>query len=293
MMVSWHARLLGRASKGFTLVELVVVIAITGIVASMVAVFLPYPINAYVDTVRRAELSENADTTLRRLARDIRTALPNSVRVVAVGSSTYLEFIPTMGGGRYRLYPTSTGGGDYLDFDTADSSFDVLGPVPVYSGEAYVAVFNLGAGSASDAYAGSNRSKVSTSNTDATLVSTDSSPHTVKFSSIAFPAPSPSSRFHIVGLPVTYVCSPNSATPASGTLTRYAGYAFSSTQPTPPTGVSAQLAVGNVAECDFDYDEVVSSGIHTRTGLITLRLRLEEGGESVRLVHQMQVVNAP
>ncbi|WP_153108778.1 PulJ/GspJ family protein [Propionivibrio limicola] len=281
-------------SGGFTLVELITVIVITGIIASMVAVFIPGPINAYVDTARRAELTENADTAIRRIARDLRTALPNSVRVVVSGGVTYLEFIPTSGGGRYRQYPTAGGAGDVLDFSNADSSFDVLGPVPVYAAGESVVLFNLGPGSASDAYAGNNRAALSTSNSNASLFSTDAAAHTLTFSSIQFPAPSPSARFHVVRRPVTYACAPNFGTPAAGGLLRYADYPFSSAQPTPPAGVAAQVLVGHVAECDFDYNEVIASaGVHTRTGLVTLILRLEDAGESVRLVHQMQVVNAP
>ena len=279
---------------GFTLVEMVAVMLITGIIAAMIAVFIPGPVVAYMDTVRRAELTEIADTAMRRITRDLRTALPNSVRVVAVGGVTYLEFIPTLGGGRYRQFPTASGSGDVLDFSNADSSFDVLGPVPVYSGQASVVIFNLVPGSISDAYAGNNRAALTSSNASAGLFSSDGAPHTMTFPAIQFPAPSPSARFHVAQLPVTYACVPNALAPAAGALSRYSGYAFAAAQPAPPAGISPQLLAGHVAECDFDYNEVVASGApHTRTGVVTLRLRLEEDGESVRLVRQIQVVNAP
>jgi MSHA biogenesis protein MshO len=286
-----------RRVAGFTLVELIMVIVITGILAGVIAVFITSPVTAYVDTARRAELTENADSALRRIARDLRTALPNSVRVVEVGSGatkvSYLEFIPTVGGGRYRQYPTSAGAGDVLDFSDSDSSFDVLGPVPVYAAASSVVLFNLGAGSVSDAYAGNNRSALTSSNTSATAFSTDAAPHTMQLAAKQFPAPSPSARFQVVTAPVTYACAPNSAAPAAGLLNRYQGYGFVAAQPKPPS-VTPQVLVGNVAACEFDYDENAGiSGVHTRTGVVTLRLRLEQQGESSRLVHQMQVVNAP
>jgi len=291
--------LMFRRPDGFSLIELIVVIVISGIIAGVVAVFIRTPIEAYVDTARRAQLSEVADTAVRRVARDVRTALPNSVRVLAVGASTYLEFIPTVGGGRYRQYPISPDTapgfpGDVLDFSVADTQFDVTGPVPVYAAAAghSVTVFNLGAGSTADAYAGNNRAVVTSANADAALFSTDVAPHTVTFAALQFPMPSPSARFHIVTTPVTYQCTPNLAAPGLGVLQRHTGYAFAAAQPTPPAGVP-QLLAGNVAECDFDYNEVAAGGLHTRTGLITLMLRLQDGGESARIVHQIHVQNAP
>ena len=70
----------GRWQGGFTLLEAVVVIVITGIVSAMVAVFIRAPVEGYIDSVARAELTDAADTALRRLTREVRTALPNSLR---------------------------------------------------------------------------------------------------------------------------------------------------------------------------------------------------------------------
>ena len=41
--------------RGFTLIEAIIVIVITGILAGMVAVFIRAPIDAYVDSARRAD----------------------------------------------------------------------------------------------------------------------------------------------------------------------------------------------------------------------------------------------
>ena len=56
----------GHAADGFTLIEATLVIAMVGIVAAMVAVFITKPVSAYVDQARRAELSDTGDTALRR-----------------------------------------------------------------------------------------------------------------------------------------------------------------------------------------------------------------------------------
>ena len=44
--------------RGFTLVEAIIVIVLTGILASAVAVFLRVPIQGYLDVARRAELTD-------------------------------------------------------------------------------------------------------------------------------------------------------------------------------------------------------------------------------------------
>lgn len=280
-------RRLPPLQAGFTLVEMIIVIVLTAIIFGMIGTFLHWPIVGYFDSARRARLLDTADTALRRVAREVRTALPNSVRVVASGSNTYLEFIPTVGGGRYRAFPSGSGGGNILNFNGADNSFDVLGPVPVYSSGQWVAIYNLGPGSYADAYAGSNRAAVTSSN--ATMpgapatYSTDTAPHTVTLAAATlFPLPSPSSQFSIVSTPVTYACENNQ-------LRRYSGYGFQSAQQTPPSGGSMTVVATNVAQpCTMTY-----SALAQRVGLVTLGITLTDTGESVQLVHQMHLMNTP
>src|SRR5690606_28790817 len=85
--------------SGFTLVEAVIVIAISGIVAAVVAVFIRAPVESYLDLNTRAELTDIADTAVRRMARDVRLALPNSIR--SPGAQCF-EYLATSTGGRYR-----------------------------------------------------------------------------------------------------------------------------------------------------------------------------------------------
>ncbi|MEE2983226.1 MAG: hypothetical protein VX929_08030, partial [Pseudomonadota bacterium] len=82
------------------------------------------PIQGFIDTARRATLVDEADTAPNRLTREVRLALPNSVRI-AGGQA--LEFLRTRSGGRYRAQIDPEMASNPLDFPPTDSKFDVLG----------------------------------------------------------------------------------------------------------------------------------------------------------------------
>ncbi|MBS3934972.1 MAG: prepilin-type N-terminal cleavage/methylation domain-containing protein [Sulfuritalea sp.] len=262
-----------RRTRGFTLVEMVVVIVITGIVAAAVAVFVRQPVEGYVDSVRRAELTDAADVALRRLARDVRLALPNSLRVMTGGGVHYIEFIMTQSGGRYRDETDGSSAGDFLDF-RGDTSFDVLGPVEAAPGD-FVVIYNLGVPGA-DAYAGNNRAQVRSAG-GGNLVLTASQ---------VFPFRSPGARFQVVpgGVgAVTYACPQAGA----GDLMRHWNYGFNPAQAIPAAGLSARLT--GQARCEVEY----AANATGRNGLLYVRLTLTSGGESVTLFNQIHVDNAP
>src|SRR5688572_11114493 len=91
------ARPTRRPQRGFTLLEATLVIMLTGIVSAIVVVFVKAPVTGYFDQVRRAELTDAADLAMRRIAREVQRALPNSLRVDASG--TVIEFLPVTAGG--------------------------------------------------------------------------------------------------------------------------------------------------------------------------------------------------
>lgn len=275
-----------QRQRGFTLVEMIIAIVVTGVLVGIVAMFGRRQIDNYIDVGNRAELADTADTALRRIARDLNAALPNSVRQ----SGNLIEFVPVRDGGRYRAESGGAPGDDPLEFDNnADSSFDVFGPpVSIGNGEQLV-IFNLGQ-PGSDVYAGTSRRAASAGSN---LTKINFAP-----AGVQFPLASPQSRFHIVGGPVSYECAANAANPAAGRLWRHSCYAFQAAQPTgfggltPFAGcaaVQSSMLAGDVAACSITYLPAVLQ----RNGLVVLSLRLSRNGESVSLLHQVEVLNTP
>lgn len=273
-----------RRMAGFTLVEAVIVIVITGILAGIVAVFIARPVQGYIDTVRRAELTDAADTALRRIARDVRTALPNSLREPSPASNSCFEFLPTVGGGRYRAAQSSAGAGDILDFSKSDTSFDFLAndnlTTAMFTGTYHAVIYNLRIAGA-DAYAGDNRAQIDPSST-----STATSGHIfLTGAGKQFPFESPGKRFQVIpNFSVAYSCVGGT----NGTLYRQTQAISGSKIACPTTGTAL---VGNVdcTQTTFNYTPAVSQ----RDGLLTLTLTLTQSGESVRLYDEVHVNNVP
>ena len=269
--------------RGFTLVEMIISIVIAGAVLAMVSMFGRQQIEAYIDVGNRSDLADEADTALRRVARDLQSALPNSVRQ----SGNFLEFVPIRGAGRYRADVDDAGTGDFLDFSsTTDNSFDVLGPTVTITAGDQLVIFNLGQ-PGSDVYSTAPETSRRAISTAPGTVSS------LQFSLGAapnqqFPLASPQSRFQIVGQPVTYECAAN-ADPALGRVIRHSGYGFSAAQPVVFGAGTSSVLVGDVAACSFSY----SPAVLQRNGLVVLSLTLTRNNESVNLLHQVDVLNTP
>lgn len=264
-----------RCARGVTLVEMIVAIVVTGILVSLTSMFGRWQIQSYFDVANRAELTDAADTALRRIARDLQAALPNSVRV----TGDFIEFVPVRDAGRYRAMQTPAATGDILDFSlAADNSFDVLGPTVAVAAGEELAVYNLGIPGADVYAAGDVRRAIPAGGVGAVRTSVVFTP-----TASALPLASPMNRFYIVGQPVTYRCDLG-----AGVLRRHWNYGFTAVQPTPPAGNTAIL-VNGVTACAISY----APGVQQRNGIVSIRLTLAGNGEAVTLMQQVDVLNSP
>lgn len=268
------------------------VIVLLGVIGGMVAVFMRGPIDAYFASARRAGLTDVADTTVRRIARDIRKALPNSV---LTPNNQCVEFIPTKTGGRYR----ATGAGA-LGFSGAVTSFNELGDntdsnfrppdQTIVVGDVIV-VYNLGITGA-DAYAANNTAQVVA---PAPTVTGAPPETTIHIASTTFPLASGGNRFHVIPAAeqvVSYVCDTTAGNERlMRTTSTLANAALTSctTAGVLPTGSTRAVLATHVSNCNFDY---TGSDLQ-RNALVRMSLQLTDSGETVSLQQEVHVNNTP
>jgi MSHA biogenesis protein MshO len=270
---------------GFSLVELIIVIAILGILSASVAVFIANPVRAYFATIDRATLTDAGNSVIRRVMREVQAAVPNSARITSSGGTTFLEFVPVVDAGRYRAaasnnFPTQN---DPLTVtDATDSSFQVLGPTVNVPAGSELVVLNLGYGNA-NLYTGTNIRA---------LTGFGPALQTITFTpTTVWPGDSPGYRFYIVNGAVTYACTPNAN--GTGTLMRYSGYAIQAGQPSstlaaPLSTATRSLVLDDVTACTF-----TPGSVSVDLNAIQMSLQLTRNSETVSLYAQVHAPNNP
>lgn len=290
-------------ARGFTLVELVVVIAITGIIAAMVMVFFRPAVDSYFDTQRRANLTDMADTALRRMGRDVRSAVPNSIRTP--GNQCF-ELVPTSGGGRYRMGPDTVNdsGPNCTPSATCSAPLDITQPATVFDALSPLTSLPaandwvvIGNQNTNDVYAGTDRAAISA----VTTPNASYGQHRLTFASTQFPSGYDGGRFVVVpdngGNPaLAYVCSGADGSldaqgNGKGTLYRVARPLVAAYPAACPATAGAAILATHVRSCNFIYDP--NQGATQQSGFVEMQLELAEGNEAIALSYGAHVDNVP
>lgn len=286
----------GRQEQGFTLVELIMVMVLLGILSASFLVFFRPMLDAYVDAQRRADLSDLADTALRRMMQELRTAVPNSVNLV---NQNCFQFVPSIGGGRYRLdldatndvAPPCVPSATCSAFPNPAGAAGVATPVDILvrdSGAAiaagdFLAINSQSQGAFYGAAGGAVGGARYTVNAVAAAPRASDGVQRVTLSRNPAAGGYAGGRFQMVGAAqpsVMYSCS-------GGRLLR----SVQGTAALAACAAAGEVVATDVAACDFSY--AANPSATQANGFVSLFLQLARDGERVSLSYGVHVDNLP
>jgi len=281
---------LPAAHRGFTLMELVIVIVILGIVSGIVGNIVSTGAKIYVDATERDQLLSESRFVVERLNRELRMAVPNSARVTGDANIQCLEFVQAEWVTFYTNLPTipSTSKsahvveiGDITGNFSLDTSTDFAIVYPTVSTDVYDLTEN-------------KRKKIDAcidTGTDTSCNSNDDPNHlatlTVKG---AFADDSPASRLYIASKAVSYCVQNNS-------IYRYVD-TINNSQVTYDIDINtdgslmAENLVNDLSSAS-ELPFMVSNATLRRNSLVQILLTFEHNDEIVNFSNEVHIPNVP
>jgi len=282
-----------KKQAAFTLIELVMVIVILGIVSVGISGFIGSSTQIFVDTTERDQLLSDSRFAVSRLNRELRNAVPSSIRISASTSAHCIEFTPIEWSTFYLDIPVeSAESGDSAE---VVALVDIDGQHYAISGDEYAIVYPTGTDDIYDATE-SRRFQISTceddgSNTSCTDVSGPANVTTLNFtdSSALFAADSPRNSMYIATEAISYCVRDD------GNLYRHSdGFNVTQTNHTSGGILMGQNIVNTLsATIDSDSPFVLSNATLNLNALVRVLLRFERNDEIVEFNYETNVANVP
>jgi len=263
--------------RGFTLIELVIVIILLSILSISIAGILSSSVSSYMDSRDRNRHSQEAKLVIERMSREIREALPQSVRTRINGSVHCVEFTPIVNASSDIDLPAS---GPVTSFNAVAYNL-----IATFSPNQAIAIMPI---NAANFYAGGG-----TRGTVAAITPSGANQVQITLASPTnFARRSPLRRFYLLSQPVSFCLDD-----ASGEVRRYTNYGFNAAQAAPPTGASELYgqnfaANGNV----FTYQPgtLQNASLLQMNFVLQSRSRnLAAGEESFEVFHEVHIRNVP
>ena len=258
-------------TQGFTLIELISVLVILGIIATIGTRFVVTTIDSYAATEKRAKLTARGRVVVEQITRQLRLAVPYSLRLSSSGNC--LEFMPGVAGGAYLgRVPDET-----LPGSAAVSS---LSTAPFSLGLGAPTFLIIGAMSNTDIYtpAGNALVDVDSITNGATNTINFSAPHRFERNSI-------NQRFFIGDSPKRLCLS-------GSQILEYGDYGLLSAavDDADPGGSSLVMAENVTTNSRFFS---ISPGSEDRNVAVSLDVTLTERGERVTMNNTVLLHNVP
>lgn len=289
---------LSRKQSGFTLVEVIIVIAIMGIIGGLSTLIIGRSLDSYAALERRENMQTSIRLAVERISRELRNALPNSICVNNVGAcingaGTQFYFIPVKDSGRYQDRPGVYTAPPPIQRNRlpvaplARDRFDVLSTNPANPLDAvggvngdWVAVYNI---NNVDIYNLPNNIRKQINAIVPIDIDGDANPDTIQIQfagNESFANHSPTRRFHIID---------DNQQVTLFSLVGNQLFRDTTVLNAPNIAVAPQLLMQNVQACTFTF----TAGTQQRAGLLRIDITVAEQGETIQVIHNAHVYNTP
>lgn len=274
-----------RQAKGFTLIELVTVMVILAIVSIGIAGFIRSGTQIYSDITQRDQLLSQSRFIVERLNREIRKALPNSLRVNGDSTVQCLEFVPVVWSTFYFDIPVAPeAADDRVKVVATASSSDAY----QYTSGDHVVVYPVSQAAVYDSSFNARYALDGAPEPDPA----DSKKSILSFeSAVQFATDSPHSRLYIVAPPVSYCAGTTQ-------ITRHANYGYYDTQRIGQANLGqgvlmAEHLHNELTASDQDKPFRIRPASLSRNAFVLTLLRFEMEEEVVVFNNEVHIPNVP
>jgi MSHA biogenesis protein MshO len=272
-----------RRNQGFTLIEMVAVMVLLsfGLIAG--TQLFTMTAQSYRDTSVRMKQTQDGRFVIERISRELREALPSSVRESSNSTTQCIEWLPIVAASRYLSTPAA------IHFPVMEINPDLTAGTTYYA-----VIFPVGSGTVyNGAAAGTALRLMGTTPMNAASESDFNTDEIYLAATPVFTNTSPSDRIFFTTTPVA-ICVQSNGVPNNGNMLRYSNYGFVAQATTLTGGV---LLAENVLLDDGGTVDVFnfSDATMTRNSMVQLDLRMRDPStqEVLRLQHTVFIRNVP
>lgn len=279
-----------KRTAGFTLMELIIVIILLGVMAVGISGFIKLTTQTYLNVSERDELISSARFVVERLNRELRNAVPNSLRQLNSVTEQCLEFTPILASTVYTDIPVNPDNSDTLE---VIPFIDIDGNDYVCANCSDAIVVYPTNTDGEDIYTAANNKRYSLE--DYTLPIAPAQVATLTLEAAeSFAEHSPTNRAYIINSPVTYCVI---AQAGEAKVVRYSNYSFQQTQPSSSDlitlGASSSLMAESVVYSQAEIPFIVLNATLQRNAVVQTKLVFLRDSERVVFDNAVHINNVP
>ena len=267
-------------TAGFTLIEMVTVILILGIIVVGVSSFVIFGTRIFVESSSVDQVLSQSRFGIERMTRDIRRAVPNSMRILTAADGSYqcIELLPIAASTSYLEAPFVP--------QTASNTLTAIKSIRSITAGQSVLIYPLTLAEIYNPQGTTAKrftvQSVAESSDELTITLTQ----TVRFSEA-----SPVQRLFVADTPLSY-CFVSNGTDID--LRLYQGYGYQASQPSPTSMGSGVLMAQSVTNTLLINPAIILTPATLMTNAIVhLQPIFSVNGETFQYQHQVQVMNVP